>query len=215
MPLEAPVAMAGRSGEPQPFADAAGPGVAGVLGDDGAGRDVRRDVGAATAGLRQHGEFLQYHAQFRLHRHHGAWHDDGHCDRRHRPVGRLGDGPRRDRRRLGLAGWRTVVAGDERGAGNRPCHRRGERGADRLARSAAIRGDTRHAVDRPLACGGAVAEQDDLRLRPGCRHDLRDRRRTGARHRQSGLGTAGADRGVLRGAASYALGTPSLRHRRQ
>ena len=38
----------------------------------------------------------------------------------------------------------------------------GEWRADRLDRPAAVRGDSRHALDRPFACRRAVAEQDDL-----------------------------------------------------
>ena len=43
-------------------------------------------------------------------------------------------------------------------------------GADRLCRPAAVRRDARHAVDRALARDRALAEQDDLRVRPLRRH---------------------------------------------
>ena len=63
---------------------------------------------------------------------------------------------------LVLQDARAVVAGDGRRACHRLRRRRGERRADRLAGPAAVRGDARHAVDRPLARRRAVAEQDDL-----------------------------------------------------
>ena len=188
---------------------------AGVLGDDGVAGDVRDHVDVAAAGFRQRREFLQHHPQLCLHRHHGAGHDDGRRHRRHRSVGGLGDGTRRHRRRPGAAGRGAVVAGDGRRACHRPRRRRGQRRADRLAGPAAVRGDARHAVDRPFARRRAVAEQDDLRLRPRRRHHLRDRRRTDAGHRQPRVGAARPDRGVLGRAASHALGPASIRHRRQ
>ena len=193
MPLEAPVTMAGVAEQREHTLTAAPAVVAGVLGDGGAAGHVRGHVGAPAARLRQHRELLQHHPQLRVHRHHGARHDDGDRHRRHRSVGRLGDGAGGHRRRPRAAGRGTVVAGDGRRARHRLRRRRGERRADRLARPAALRGDARHAVDRPLARRGAVAEQDDLRFRPRRGHDLRDRRRPGAGHRQSRLGAAGAD----------------------
>ena len=44
---------------------------------------------------------------------------------------------------------------------------------DRLCRPAALRGDARHAVDRPLARDRAVAEPDDLPVRPRRRRSSR------------------------------------------
>ena len=81
----------------------------GVLGDGGAARHLRRDELAAAGRLRHRRQFLQHHPQLRLHRHHGARHDGGDHHRRHRPVGRLGHGPRRRRLRPGPAGRAALV----------------------------------------------------------------------------------------------------------
>ena len=112
-------------------------------------------------------QFLQHHPQLRLHRHHGARHDRGDHHRRHRPsvgsiMGLVGVVARPDAARPASPGALAIVAGLAAGvvAGAR------QRRADRLCRPVALRGDARHAVDRALARGGAVAEQDDLRFRP-------------------------------------------------
>ena len=110
---------------------AAGPRrVAAVLGDGGARRDLRRHGLSAARIVRDLRQLLQHHPQLLLHRHHGARHDGGDRDRRHRSFGRLdhgarGGGLRRSSCRPAIRGgwrcWAGSAAGGARAARSTAC----------------------------------------------------------------------------------------------
>ena len=143
-------------------------GFAGVLGDGRARCIICVVMSCAAARVvRDAGQFLQHHAQFLLHRHHGAGHDRGDRDRRHRPLGRLDHGPGRglvrpDAARPAIPGGRPSIVGLGGGLRRRPDQRLDHR----LSRSLAVRHDARHAGDRALGRGGAVGQPHDLQVRP-------------------------------------------------
>ena len=84
-----------------------------VLGDDRAHHHLRRDELPSAGVVRDFGKLLQHHPQFRFHRHHGARHDGGDRDRRHRSLGRVDHGTGGGRERShpggGLSGWAAIV----------------------------------------------------------------------------------------------------------
>ena len=137
--------------------------------------------------LRDHEEPLQHHPQRHLRRDHRARHDAGDHHRRHRPVGRLGAVPVQHG-----AGGRHACRLQHRGRHrrvdrHRAAGRRLQRRADRLSRLSALRGDARHAVDRPQPGDGRLQQHGGLpvRARPRQAAGAR-RRRLVLRHRQPG-----------------------------
>ena len=149
-----------------------------VLGDGRAHHHLRRDELAAAGLVRDAGQLLQHHPQLLVHRHHGARHDGGDRDRRHRPLGRLDHGTDRGRERSHPGGGLSLVGCGGRRPGRGISRRPHQRTHHRLSRAFAVRHHARHAGDRAVGRGGAVGQPDALQVRPGrpCLQDSGRRR---------------------------------------
>ena len=119
--------------------------------------------------LRHLEQSLQRHAQLHLRRGDRARHDHRHHHRRHRSLGRLGALPLQHG-----AGGNDACRLLDRGRHRRLArhgarHRRGQRRPHRLCRHAALRGDARHAVDRPQPRHGRLQQHRRVPVRPRSR----------------------------------------------